>query len=282
MNWKELNNEIDWLKVEIAIIAHQDKFIDTNKLREVNQMVHDAAEYFLPLDLQWFNIIGVEKEYLYTYSARVIPDKGVIDLIFEIKADAGKPYKDYAGKKLIVDWKTTGGEINTEWRNRYIPSWQWKRYAAAEDAQLFEYRGISTKTYWDGREFKKICSPLIIDVPDNNYENTKEDYIATQTQKSSLLHLEVYPRNAPAACYKYGETCLEKSDCDKFSMPQTALVNINHSSYSSDETFKLCPEKYRRYKLRDVREENYDSQSFTGTLVHRGLAEIYNQFKEKN
>jgi len=117
-------------------------------------------------------------------------------------------------------------------------------------------------------------------VPENNYENVDTDYIATQHQKWVLGNFDVYPRNAPTACYKFGEECIHKSDCDKFEMPKESLTQITHASYSSDEVFKLCPEKYRRYKLMNSKEENYDSQSFMGTLMHRGLAEIYNQFKE--
>ncbi len=281
MKWKTLKTAIDWTKVEDEIIAHQAEFISTDHLRTANKLVHDAAEYFLPLDLQWFEIIGVEKEYEQKYSPDYVPDKGIIDLIFRVKPDAGKPYSEYVGQKLICDWKSTGGELNTDWRNRYIPSWQWKRYAVAEDAKLFEYRGVSTKTYFTGQEYKQVCGPIILEVPANNYENVKMDFISTQKMKRGISPWVVYPRNAPTACYKFGETCEHKSDCDNFTMPQKALPNLTHSSYSSDEVFKLCPEKYRRYKLQQEREEDYDSQSFMGTLMHRGLAEIYKQFKDK-
>ena len=282
MKWKDLKKHIDWIKVEDEIIAHQAKFISTDRLRTANKLVHDAAEYFLPLDLKWFKITGIEKEYEYTYSSELIPDRGIIDLIFEIKTDAGKPYKDYVGETLVVDWKSTGGELNTDWRNRYIPSWQWKRYAEATKAKLFEYRGVSTKTYFDGQGYKQVCGPIIIEVPENNSINVQTDYKATQYSKLGISDLSVYPRNAPSACYKFGETCPEKEDCDTFAMPQEKLVNIKHASYSSDELFKLCPEKYRRYKLRGVKEEDYESNSFLGTMFHRGIAEVYKQIKEEN
>jgi len=161
MKWKQLKAHIDWNKVESEIIAHQDEFISTDRLRTANKLVHDAAEYFLPLDLQWFEIIGVEQSYEHEYAPQYIPDRGIIDLIFRVKPGAGKPYSDYAGELLICDWKSTGGELNTDWRNRYIPSWQWKRYAAATGAKLFEYRGVSTKTYFNGQEYKQVCGPII-------------------------------------------------------------------------------------------------------------------------
>jgi hypothetical protein len=283
MKWKQLKEEIDWGKSDNAIVGNQREIITSDTYKTVKKLVRDAAEFFLPMDLQWFRILGVEQEFLHEYNHLSIPDKAIIDLIFEVKPDAGKPYDDYVGKKLIVDWKSTSGELSTDWRNRYIYSWQWKRYAAITSADLFEFRGVSMKTFFTGQDYKHICGPLILDVPDNNFENVLREYGVVQRQKNQLYLREesVYPRNLPGACFKFQEECEYLRDCQDFTMPQQALVNIEHASYSSDETFKLCPEKYRRNKLKGVREDNVDSQSFIGTLFHRGIAEVYLQFMEK-
>jgi hypothetical protein len=280
MNWKIIKTAINWDAVNEKILADQEESITHDRFKLASKMIYDAAEFFLPLDLKWFEIVGVEQEYTQEYSKDFPPDRGIIDLIFKIKPDAGKPYANYAGETLVCDWKSTGGELNTDWRNRYIPSWQWKRYVVPTGAKVFEYRGVSSKFYYNGKENKATCGPIILEVPANNYDNVLADFIATSTARRALEKLPIYPRNAPSACYKYGETCPEKEDCDSFSMPYGSIINT-HTSYSSDETFKLCPEKYRRQKLRNEKIEDFESSSFLGTMIHRGLAEIYTQMKDK-
>ncbi|CAB4142439.1 hypothetical protein UFOVP434_10 [uncultured Caudovirales phage] len=279
MNWKLIKSTINWDSVHEDIISSFET-VTSDRLKTAKKQILDAAEYFVPLDLKWFEIVAVEKEYEHVYSPDFEPDKGIIDLILKVKPDAGKPYKDYIGETLIVDWKSTGGELNTDWRNRYIPSWQWKRYAVPTKAKLFEYRGISQKQFWSAEGFKSTCGPIILEVPANNYENVREDFIATAIQRRALSQLTIWPRNAPSACYKYGETCKEKDFCDKFTMTR-GTPQIKHTSYSSDELFKQCPEKYRAQKLRNEKIEDYESASFMGTMIHRGMANIYNQLKDK-
>jgi hypothetical protein len=282
MNWKALKKEIDWDKVDSAIISADQENISTEVFKVAKNMVMDATEYFLPLDLKWFTIVQVEKEFEHTYGT--LTDRGFIDLILKIKKTAGKPYSDYADEKILIDWKTTGGELNTTWRNYYIESWQWKRYSANEGNKLFEYRGISSKTNWDGNRFVSSCAPLILSVPDNNYENVEDDLLLRQKLRLALQNSTLYPRNMPSACFKFNEKCEFFDGCAAGTSKRDLipLEVLNKTSYSSDETFLLCPEKYRLTKLTESRKDDFENSSGMGTLVHRGLAEIYLQFKEEN
>ena len=280
MNWKQLKSEINWDAVSEKILETQGESITQERFNLANKLVLSASEYYLPLDLKYFKILEVEKPYLHTFPSATLPDKGIIDVVMEIREDAGKPYNDRAGQKILIDWKSTSSDLDTTWRNRYIPSWQWKRYAAQEDAALFEYRGVSTKTYWNGQEFKQTCGPLILQIPADNYQNVVTDFLATEQMKLSLAAFEIYPRNAPSACYKFGEYCPHQEDCQNSTMPP-GVITAPHASYSSDETFKLCPEKYRRQKLANSKIDDFESPSFLGTMFHRGIAEVYTQMKEK-
>jgi hypothetical protein len=277
MNWKQIKKEINWDKVDSAIIHANEDSISSDRFKLAKEMVTDAAEYFLPGDLKWFTIEAIEHEFKHEYQPDLI-DRGFIDLILTVKDTAPKPYKDFAGQKILVDWKSTSGELGTTWRDYYIESFQWKRYSNVIGNVLFEYRGISSKKLWSDNKFVCQCAPLILQVPKNNAENVTAELYAMKIQKKALLPLTIYPRNMPNACFKYGETCGRYDDCANFTMPKELLVHPETTSYSTDELFKLCPEKYRRAKLDNVREDDFESASGLGTLVHRGLAEIYTQF----
>jgi predicted ATP-grasp superfamily ATP-dependent carboligase len=87
----------------------------------------------------------------------------------------------------------------------------------------------------------------------------------------------------PSACFKFNEKCEFFDNCSSNNSIQEVLSIdvLNKTSYSSDELFMLCPEKYRLSKLTEIIQEDFEKPSGIGTLVHRGLAEIYSQFKEK-
>lgn len=280
MNWKQLKAEINWEKVDSTIIDTKEEFITQERFKSAKKLVIDAAEYFLPLDLKYFKIREIEKPYLYRHENAVLPDKGVIDLVLEIRNEAEKPYNGHTGKIMICDWKSTSTALDTAWRDRHSGSWQWRRYAAVENASLFEYRGVSTKTYYNNNEFKSTCGLLILEVPSDNESDCITEFLALEQMKLSLEENLVYPRNMPNACYKYGEDCAFLDDCTDKTMP-LSKIELTHASYSSDEVFKLCPEKFRRQKLIDEKVDNYESASYLGSMFHRGIAEIYTQMKEK-
>lgn len=295
LKWSQLKKEIDEAAVVKAIIGDDAENLTTDKVEMVRRMVYDAAEYFLPMDLQWFTILGVELEYLDTETyPGAPPEKGIKDLVFQIKDNVPEPYAPFSGLKMVADWKTTKGELNTTWRRRYIESQQWKRYCIAAGAALCEFRGVSTATVPDAAagKWRHICGPLILQVP-----NTEEGFAAFKKDlemdlrglnimRNSLMlsGITQWPRSAPDACGKYGVDCefLGKGCLKPGGIEAPPLTQITHSSYSSDDLFKLCPEKYRLSKSLGRGDEDFESSAFLGTIFHRGIATIYTHFKEKN
>ena len=250
-------------------------------LKKINKMVYDAAMYYLPFDYVNFEIISIEEEVFREVPDTII-DRAFMDLILKVKPQAEKPYTEYEGKLMICDWKTTSSDFDTRWRQRYIESWQWKRYACFNNAALFEFRGVSTKTNWDGEsKLSHSCHPLIIAVPEDNEENVDKQIKAIQSAKIALQNFIIWPRNMPEACNKF-EACDYINDCANVTMPLVQLTLPEKTSYSSDNTFMLCNEKYRRLKLDEniTKAVNYDSASIIGDLFHIGIQEIYKQAKE--
>jgi hypothetical protein len=173
-NWQEYSNLLDWDKIfaDIKLNDVEDLSLVTQTISKVDSL----GNYFVPYDMDCFTILDIEQTIVKDIDG--IKDKSIIDLIVEIKPDAGKPYNSYVGKRLGIDWKSSRRALDTEWKFKHINSWQWKRYAFAANLDLFEYRGCGAQG-----EFR----PIILEVPEENTKLFIEDYRAKQAQKKNLI-----------------------------------------------------------------------------------------------
>jgi hypothetical protein len=195
--------------------------------------------------------------------------RGTIDFLATVKEGAnGKPFEDFRGQRIGIDWKTTKGQLSTEWKNRYLDSWQWRIYCQASCAGIFSYRGLSRIG-----EVKEIfCKPA----EDNK---TTVDYqvlgLALQMQSLVNARLPIWPRNSPKACFAFGQECEFYTDCIDDSMPRTAIDKMPPMRYSTMEGFMSCNEKARRHLLNGGWAGS--AETLFGKAVHRGLAELWRQ-----
>ena len=130
-------------KKTVEEIKNTDETIDKDELEEIVHAVGIIEKTYLEKDMENIDIKFVEKPVKYTNSF-----EGTADLIGEVKRKADYYPQEYWGKKIILDWKTKDSAFSdlTKWRNQYKDSWQWRLYSFAENAQIFEYRGISRAT----------------------------------------------------------------------------------------------------------------------------------------
>lgn len=233
----------------------------------IKEMVWAAAKKWLARDLVEFNITGVER--LTEYS----DIKGYMDVEATMKGVI-KPFDTYAGKKIVVDWKTRDGELDDRWRNRLIDSWQWKIYASMTDASIFSYRGVSRRCPEGECSTKEI---LLIVQPWN------KEAVYTQLEGQSAMvnglidgAITPWPMHMPDACNKYGRECEYYDDCSNYKMPQFVPETGKVQSYSRLDDFARCPELYRRR----TRDEGEAGESLLGSGVHFALAELYRQAKD--
>jgi hypothetical protein len=230
----------------------------------IKEMVWAAASKWLARDLVEFNITGVER--LTEYS----DIKGYMDVEATMKGLI-KPFDNYAGKKIVVDWKTRDGELDDRWRARLIDSWQWKIYASMTDASIFSYRGISRRC----PEGECSCKEILLPVPAYNSDAVYTQLEGQKTMISALIEGEIspWPMHMPDACNKYGRECEYYDDCSNYRMPLFTPPDGKVLSYSRLDDFARCPELYRRR----TRDEGEEGESLLGSGVHFALAELYKQ-----
>jgi len=284
--WQFYSDQIDWNKVNAAI---SDVSTPLSDLEEelVRICVWDAAEKYVSLDLAAFKITGIEKRVEFQPEGSKSIVKGYIDLMGEIREDGIKPYCDYFPGIWEADWKTTGGRVfstdnkdgsgpqfsgtvNSQWKERYLDSWQGKIYARAAGARLMEYRGIS--------QLREYAS-LILAFEEHQIQEVDEYVVGASAIYNSLLDsgLQVWPRRMPKSCGNWGRDCQFKKnqDCILYTMPK-GVPPRRDLSFSSIEQLYECPEKFRRMSLDKGLDDGTDASRF-GEAVHRGIASSHSQ-----
>lgn len=234
------------------------------------ELVYLAAETWLQRDVHDLAISGIETEYIKT-----LPQTGaqkwkmILDLQGTLNGKLNVS-KKYAGKKAVIDWKTSSGQLDKVWENRLLSSWQWRMYLYFTDADLMIYRGLN-------REGK--TRELWIDRPANLEEDLIPQLQGVMAQRAALVAsgLEVWPRKMPMACGSYGRECPYIEDCNALTMPR-ALIPIDKTlSYSGMDKLLTCPERYRRSVIEDRSSSESTEESNFGVRVHAGLAELWGQ-----
>jgi len=273
---------LDEAKIAAAILADggEEKLKDYDFL-DAKQCVYEAAAEWLEYDRENFVVDGVEKEY---NDGRF---RGFLDLEGYVRPDVkDKRLVSYAGKRFVLDWKTSKNQLGTEWRKRHRLSWQWKHYCRTNNSiELFLYRGIRRPQVVNGPvELNELPLALGNGVAQVIREEAANQLVGILSLRDSLVSsgLEVWPMNQPDACHAYGRDCAFIDDCEEMTMPRQCIQDSGPLSHSSMKTFLRCPELFRRLRL--LREQGKDDAEFTGSeetvfgnAVHRGLAEVYRQ-----
>lgn len=262
----EIMARVDNAKVVEAIRTVQD-LLDFD-YANIGEMCWVAAEVWLPQDIDDLVITHIEKKEPYHFAELPNP----INIVCDIRGSFtgyNNLFRSVMGKAFVLDWKTSGGELDDRWSNRHVDSWQWKIYLYFTRADVFVYRGISRK----GRT-RQIVLP--------RYEGLDEDVerqiSGVNKMRSSLIGDAVWPQSMPSACGAYGQRCTYWDDCRENKMPKDIVIPKS-LSYSAMDTFLLCPEKNRRDELVKLldgeRTESYEQK--VGQAFHAGQAEIYRQ-----
>jgi hypothetical protein len=243
---------------------------------EAKRLILTAADKWLVKDIYDLEITGIEEEYLDTLPILGQPQtfKGIRDITGVIRGRLNAT-KNHAGKKVVIDWKTTYATLDTTWKDRYADSWQWKKYAHFGGADIILFRGVNRKG-----ETKEI----FIEVPKNNSEDVNLQLTGLVAERRALIEsgLDVWPRRMPSACGSYGRECPYFEDCRTLTMPRGVPFPADKSfSYSSMDVFMNCPERNRRAVVESAlgAQEVTDESDF-GVAVHAGLAELYTQANE--
>ena len=245
---------------------------------EVKELVWLAAETWLAHDLQEFD----DPE----FELAVADGKAIIDLRATMRGTM-QPYAAFGGKQIIIDWKTTNSNVDTdEWRNRCLDSWQWKIYLSlSPEAKVFNYRGISrlrgSTRFSGGEPAAEACRTrnVMLESNDGLVEEVREQKRGVIAMYNSLVdaNLLVWPRNTKS-CYAFGKRCAFKRDCDSNQMPLgTVADRAEDLSHSRMDALMLCPERLRRSKLVNIDDIVGDSSDATvvGGAFHAGVAALW-------
>ncbi len=266
-------NQLDHEKIAAAILGPEGtpKMADYD-LSDAKSIIWAAGEKFLPRDLYDMQITGIEEQYQekldFSWGSQVF--RGIKDLKGVLNGRLNVT-KKFAGKKVVIDWKTTGSTLDTTWDERLMDSWQWRKYLYFDQADVMIYRGLNR----DGK-----TRELIIERPPDLEEQVLIQLEGVSLQRNALVKagLTVYPRKMPGACGAFGRECPHWTACRTGTMRKQALSEDETFSYSSMDLFMLCPEKYRNSRL--FKGEDDTEESIFGVRVHAGLAEMYSQSKE--
>ena len=272
--FSDIVSQLDMEAVSEAIFTpkregHAPPKYTLDEFENIKEMVWAAAEKWLGRDLVDFRFDDIESEIRYPVAGTEI--KGYVDLGGTLNGHV-KPFDEFPGARMIVDWKTRGGELDTRWRSRLIDSWQWKMYAAMNGATVFNYRGISTRTYPETQ-----TREIIIAVPHTVREEVEALAIQLITTRDKLINLGLspWPRHMPDAC-RDGTPyeCPFKLDCDNYTMPAFTPVS-KVMSYTEFHRFMECPELSRRMQLEPEADESEATN--IGNGFHSAMANLYTQ-----
>ncbi len=268
--------EIDLEKVAKAILTDKNGEEITLALfdfEDAKRLVWLAAEKWLPRDLFEIKLGGLEAKQEMAIPYQRLPAKGFLDVAGTTRGLID-PFKPFAGKPVIIDWKTTKNDLKnaTDWKRRLLDSNQWVCYSSMYKASVFIYRGLSRNG---------STAELIIKVPENTERRSIEYISGVGVQVNALRDngFTVFPMNQPFACNAYGRVCPYKKDCEEYTMPRQALSEDKQLSYSFMNTFLLCPERARRESLQE--EGNGSDETIFGQCVHSGVAELWKQAYDK-
>jgi len=267
MTFDELKERIDFEAVAKAVLGGLDKFPE-GEFEDAKRIVWALCENYLARDVREFALEEPEQKLLITgLPNQTAPIKGYLDLHGHLRGTC-KPFVAYAGEAFVLDWKTTGGSLDTQWKNRLMDSWQWRIYAHMTGAAMAIYRGVNREE--ETRE-------VIIEVPQTNSAEVREYCEGGLGMRGALVQagLTVWPRVMKKhSCEAFGRECPFWDDCRDYTMPRQSLPD-KEMSFTQFERFFLCPEFHRRLILEP--EADGGEESFFGTAVHRGMAEVYRQ-----
>ncbi len=260
LSFEEILPNLDLGKVEEAILQTP---LLAHYFEDVKLMVFAAANKWLVSDLNMLsaNSLGLEEEFLLTLQS--YPVKGFIDLRGEYK------HGENRGKVVVVDWKTSSGELDLTWQGRLVDSKQWKLYSLVPPgADFISYRGVNTK----GK-----TREVYLKVPSGVREDVENYFTSTGDMMKALSGRDIWTQNMPMACGQFGQTCWAKNWCENGTAPRY-LVPIEEItlSYSGAARFLSCPEKYRLTKRSEAGADSTDSTRI-GNCFHLGIEEIYSQ-----
>jgi hypothetical protein len=243
--------------------------LDALVFKQATSMVYEIAVMrWLAEDLENFEYIETP-EMTFEFEGT----KGIIDLTGRIKQNPpSSAYKKYAGKKFVVDWKTSSTSVLSDtWKHDYLNSWQWRIYSAATNASLFIYRGMTRGEF----DLTRAVKSLQIEVPEDNDYQVREHIRKTRLSMKAFENETTWPRYWPNPCRKWGG-CPFHTDCFNNTQPEGLVTIPDLLSYSKISAFQDCPEKYRRLLLTQ-KEADANENTIFGNVVHAGLAVIYKE-----
>jgi len=243
---------------------------------DAKRLVVLAVDKFLPRDLVEFDLISLEETTFHQPPPLTLPIRQTTDIRARFKGRF-PTYAPYKGHEILLDWKTTGGELNTEWRRRYLHSWQWRIYSHfSPRVRAFAFRGLSRSTY--------DVTELMIEVPKTNGEEVTHYLTSSELLLRSQQERDIWVRHMPWACKAYGRVCPFVESCLQYTMPRGTVDNIPYMGYTLYESFHLCPERFRRNQIvaeigveRGLLDSEVSDETLIGTAVHEGLKEVYSQ-----
>jgi hypothetical protein len=261
----EILDNIDMEKV-IAAVRKEGAGLPDWDLESVADMIWGVCDKWLSRDTKWMYLQGIEERYNWN------GESGIYDVRGTFTGDAPEYLR---GKTFIRDWKTSSGELDARWAERYNNDNQWRMYLWQSDADIFLYSGVNRKG--DVRE-------IYLHRPDNLSDQVRSQLMGLDLVQQAYLDagLTVFPLSQPSACSAYGRRCARREECTGFTMPRRTPKPWNWSP-SAMSKFSLCPERFRRYQI--DREDGLGAggdgdtgpEARVGTAFHAGIAEIYKQ-----
>lgn len=270
LTWDNVLPLLDLHKVAEQIAAVEGRALLNPEFEDVKELVLIAGRTWLVRDLVDFNVQGLEEEvFIDDIPGQRTQFHGFVDLKGTLTGKGTEFLKPYAGRVVVLDWKTTKSQVETDWKKRLINSWQWQIYSHATDARIFMYRGISL-TY-------KTTNEVILQVPHSNSDEVRTYLAGKYRERQALVdgQFPVWPMTKQDyACKSYGRDCPYLEDCKDYNMPQQAIED-RQLSYSSISTFAMCEERHRRDTLAEGKDES--DATVMGTAFHRGMEALYDQ-----
>lgn len=246
--------------------------------RVVRELIGETVEEWLEYDLETFDIIGTEIEYIIPTS--FIPFKMIVDLELRIKklnpqlAKLGLKEGDLGR----LDWKTSAMNFSNyygvaKFKEVYKDSFQWKLYSELPDekAKFFIYRGIS--------KVPEGGNTQLILIPHEDMEAECLNYIRQGRNAILSQYGEPLPwyKRMPEGCSSYGVECPYLKTC-KLGTPAVYLIDpppMERGSFSSFSSFWTCPERWRRDRLEIDADDDTNDATKLGKLFHEVIAVVY-------
>jgi hypothetical protein len=257
-----------------------EEFPDLSELQRdtVIEIAGLVSRMYLEQDASNYEVLGVEQDFVYHDLTR-----GRADLVLRVREEPVSGFlRPYRGGLVVLDWKTSAGNLDTRWRRRYSMSWQWKIYSVALGARLFLYRGISTKYQPEDGTYE--VKEFGLEVPDWIHEYVREELALAKAQVSSYRGFSRWPRTMDNyACYAFGDECPFIEHCRAGISVFDGEYPYNEPlSYSKLNLLHLCPDRMRMTYFReqlglDDEPDEFESR-YLGQAVHEVLAEMYRTY----